>query len=43
MHHVPLAAYLNAFLTAPLNLEHFEEPEGPGVPHALAVRARRSP
>jgi SAM-dependent methyltransferase len=43
MHHVPLAAYLNAFLTAPLTLEHFEEPEGPGVPHALAVRARRSP
>jgi SAM-dependent methyltransferase len=43
MNHVPLADYLNAFLTAPLTLEHFDEPRGPGVPHALAVRARRSP
>ena len=41
MHHVPLADFLNAFLTRPLTIERFEEPEGPDVPHALAVRARR--
>lgn len=42
MHHVPLADYLNAFLTTGLTLERFEEPGDSGVPHALAVRARRS-
>ncbi|MBB6564885.1 class I SAM-dependent methyltransferase [Kribbella sandramycini] len=41
MSHVPLAHYLNAFLATGLTLEHFLEPEGPGVPHALAVRARK--
>ena len=41
MNHIPLATYLNAVLSTGLTIERFEEPEGPGVPHALAVRARR--
>ncbi|WP_405062401.1 class I SAM-dependent methyltransferase [Kribbella sp. NBC_01505] len=41
MSHVPLADYLNAFLTTGLTLERFIEPEGPDVPHSLAVRARK--
>jgi SAM-dependent methyltransferase len=41
MRHVPLAEYLNAFLTTGLTLERFEEPGGFEVPHSLAVRARR--
>jgi hypothetical protein len=41
MSHVPLADYLNAFLTTGLTLERFLEPEGPAVPHSLAVRARK--
>jgi SAM-dependent methyltransferase len=41
MRHLPLAEYLNAFLATALILEHFEEPGGFEVPHALAVRARR--
>ncbi|MEU4190700.1 class I SAM-dependent methyltransferase [Kribbella sp. NPDC026611] len=41
MNHLPLAAYLNAFLATGLVLERFEEP-GEGVPHKLAVRARRA-
>jgi SAM-dependent methyltransferase len=41
MRHVPLAEYLNAFLSTGLTLERFEEPGDVGVPHALAVRARR--
>jgi ubiquinone/menaquinone biosynthesis C-methylase UbiE len=41
MHHLPLAHYLNALLGNGLTLERFDEPEGPGVPHALAVRATR--
>ncbi|MFI6673560.1 hypothetical protein [Kribbella sp. NPDC050470] len=41
MRHIPLAEYLNAFLGTGLVLEHFEEPGGFEVPHALAVRARR--
>jgi SAM-dependent methyltransferase len=42
MHHVTLAAYLNAFLTSGLTLERFEEPDPAGVPYSLAVRARRT-
>ncbi|TDD30830.1 class I SAM-dependent methyltransferase [Kribbella turkmenica] len=42
MRHVPLAEYLNAFLSTGLTLEHFVEPGGFEVPHALAVRARRT-
>ena len=42
MHHVPLATYLNAFLTPALTLERFEEPDQAGVPYSLAVRARRT-
>ncbi|GAA2798288.1 class I SAM-dependent methyltransferase [Kribbella solani] len=42
MHHVPLADFLNAFLVPSLSIERFEEPDGPEVPHALAVRARRT-
>jgi SAM-dependent methyltransferase len=41
MRHIPLADYLNAFLRTGLALEHFEEPEGIPIPHALAVRARK--
>ncbi len=41
MHHIPLADYLNALVATGLTLERFEEPDGPEVPHALAVRARR--
>jgi SAM-dependent methyltransferase len=41
MRHVPLAEYLNAFLSTSLLLERFEEPGGFEVPHTLAVRARR--
>jgi ubiquinone/menaquinone biosynthesis C-methylase UbiE len=42
MRHLPLAEYLNAFLSTGLVLERFEEPGGFEVPHALAVRARRA-
>jgi SAM-dependent methyltransferase len=42
MHHLTLADYLNAFLTAGLALERFEEPDAAGVPYSLAVRARRT-
>ncbi|MFI7068328.1 class I SAM-dependent methyltransferase [Kribbella sp. NPDC050124] len=42
MRHIPLAEYLNAFLSSGLALEHFEEPGGFEVPHALAVPARRT-
>jgi SAM-dependent methyltransferase len=41
MRHIPLAEYLNAFLSSGLTLELFEEPGGFEVPHSLAVRARR--
>jgi SAM-dependent methyltransferase len=41
MRHIPLAEYLNAFLSTGLTLELFEEPGGFEVPHSLAVRARR--
>ncbi|MET7277891.1 class I SAM-dependent methyltransferase [Kribbella sp. NPDC005582] len=41
MSHVPLADYLNAFLTAGLTVQRFIEPEGPPVPHSLAVRATK--
>ncbi|MEU4287017.1 class I SAM-dependent methyltransferase [Kribbella sp. NPDC026596] len=42
MRHVPLADYLNAFLTPDLTLERFEEPDSRGVPYSLAARARRT-
>ena len=42
MRHVPLADYLNAFLIPGLTIERFEEPDNAGVPHALALRARRT-
>lgn len=42
MRHVPLAEYLNALLSTGLMLERFEEPGENGVPHTLAVRARRA-
>ncbi|MEV5962967.1 class I SAM-dependent methyltransferase [Kribbella sp. NPDC051952] len=41
MNHLPLADYLNAFLNTGLTIERFEEPGETGVPHSLAVRARR--
>ena len=42
MRHMPLAEYLNAFLSTGLILEHFKEPGEGDVPHTLAVRARRA-
>jgi len=42
MHHVPLATYLNAFLSTGLTLERFDEPDPAGVPYTLPVRARRT-
>ncbi|MGH3370024.1 MAG: class I SAM-dependent methyltransferase, partial [Nocardioidaceae bacterium] len=42
MRHVPLADFLNAFLQAGLAIERVVEPREDPVPHALAVRARRS-
>ena len=42
MRHVPLAEYLNALISSGLTVEHFEEPAGPDIPHALAFRARKN-
>ncbi|TDW17370.1 class I SAM-dependent methyltransferase [Kribbella kalugense] len=42
MRHLPLAEYLNAIIKSGLTAEHFEEPTGPDIPHALAFRARKS-
>jgi SAM-dependent methyltransferase len=42
MNHLPLADYLNVFLSTGLLLERFVEPDENGVPHSLAVRARRA-
>ena len=42
MRHLPLAEYLNAIIRSGLTAEHFEEPAGPDIPHALAFRARKS-
>lgn len=39
--HLPLGAFLHAFLDAGLTLERFEEPEGRDYPHIVALRARR--
>ncbi|MFG1909187.1 class I SAM-dependent methyltransferase [Kribbella sp. NPDC048928] len=41
MNHLTLADYLNVFIRSGLVTEHFEEPVGPDIPHALAVRARK--
>ncbi|GAA3140839.1 SAM-dependent methyltransferase [Kribbella aluminosa] len=35
------ADYLNAIIASGLTVEYFEEPTGPDIPHALAVRARK--
>ncbi|WP_432942713.1 class I SAM-dependent methyltransferase [Kribbella sp. CA-253562] len=40
MRHIPLAEFLNAFLTAGLVLDQVVEPDSGPVPAALAVRAR---
>lgn len=42
MRHTPLADFLNAFLRTGLTIEHFEEPGDIPIPHALAVKARRT-
>jgi hypothetical protein len=42
MSHLTLAGFLNAVVTSGLTVEHFEEPTGPDIPHALALRARRT-
>ncbi|MFD7156710.1 class I SAM-dependent methyltransferase [Kribbella sp. NPDC059898] len=42
MSHLTLADYLNAVITSGLTVEHFEEPAGQDIPHALALRARKS-
>ena len=42
MRHLTLPELLNAFLRPDLTLEHVEEPGGSPVPHALALKARRS-
>jgi SAM-dependent methyltransferase len=42
MNHLPLADYLNAFLSTGLQIDRFEEPGETGVPHSLAVRAHRA-
>lgn len=42
MRHLTLSELLNAFLRPELTLEHFEEPDGVPVPHALAIKARRT-
>ncbi|HET6295974.1 MAG TPA: class I SAM-dependent methyltransferase [Kribbella sp.] len=42
MRHVPLADFLNAFLRTGLTIERFEEPGDIPIPHALAVKARRT-
>lgn len=42
MSHLTLADYLNAVITSGLTVERFEEPAGPDIPHALAVRARKA-
>lgn len=41
MRHVPLGEFLNAFISAGLQLEHVAEPDDEPVPYALVVRARK--
>jgi SAM-dependent methyltransferase len=41
MSHLTMAEYLNAIVGSGLTAEHFEEPAGHDIPHALAFRARK--
>ncbi|TCC37256.1 class I SAM-dependent methyltransferase [Kribbella sindirgiensis] len=41
MNHVTLAEYLNVIIGSGLVTEHFDEPAGHDIPHALAFRARK--